>query len=73
MQIHLDDQNISPKLIYNLRSKILLDKILFLILRGPGVADLGMVKIEFYVVSNRGGPQLPDAFYRIKKYCFYPK
>ena len=34
-----------------------------------GVPDLGMVKIEFYNVSNRQGPQLPDAFYRIKKYC----
>ena len=32
-----------------------------------------MVKIEFYVVFNRGGPQLPDAFYRIKEYCSYPK
>ena len=36
---------------------------------GAGVPDLGMVKIEFYLVSIRGGPQLPDAFYRIKKYC----
>ena len=36
---------------------------------GGGVPDLGMVKIKFYVVSNRGGPQLPDDFYRIKKYC----
>ena len=33
-------------------------------LRGQGVPDLEMVKIEFYVVSNRGEPQLPDAFYR---------
>ena len=31
-----------------------------------GVPDLGMVKIECYAVSKRGGSQLPDAFYRIK-------
>ena len=35
-----------------------------------GVPDLGMVKIEFYNVYNRKEPQLPHAFYRIKKYCF---
>ena len=29
-----------------------------------------MVKIEFYDISNRKGHQLPDAFYRIKKYYF---
>ena len=41
-----------------------------MLLKGAGgVPDLGMVKIEFYVVSNRGEPQLPDAFYRFKKYC----
>ena len=34
-----------------------------------GDPDLGMVKIEFYVGPNREGPQLPDAFYRIKEYC----
>ena len=28
-----------------------------------------MVKIEFYVVSDKGEPQLPDAFYFLKKYC----
>ena len=33
-----------------------------------GFPDLRMVKIEFYVVSDRGEP-LPDAFYRINKYC----
>ena len=38
-------------------------------LRGPGVDDPGMVKIEFSVVSDRWECQLPDAFYRIKKYC----
>ena len=32
-----------------------------------GVPDLGMVKIEFSIVLNRGESQLPDAFYRIKK------
>ena len=38
-------------------------------LRGPGgVPDLGMVKIEFSIVLDRGEPKLPDAFYRIKKY-----
>ena len=31
-----------------------------------GVDDLGKVKIEFSVVSDRGECQLPDAFYRIK-------
>ena len=34
-----------------------------------GFPDLRMVKIEFYVVSDRGEPPLPDAFYRINKYC----
>ena len=36
---------------------------------GGGVDDLGKVNIEFSVVSDRGVCQLPDAFYRIKKYC----
>ena len=36
-----------------------------------GVDDLG--KVEFSIVSDRGECQLPDAFYRIKKYCFQPK
>ena len=27
-----------------------------------GVPDLRMVKIEFYVVCDRGQPQLPDVF-----------
>ena len=35
---------------------------------GRGVPDLGMVEIEFYFVIDRGGPQLPDALDRIKKY-----
>ena len=34
-----------------------------------GVFDLAKVEIEFSVVSDRGECQLPDAFYRIKKYC----
>ena len=39
-------------------------------LRGPGgVDDPGKVKIEFSVVSDRRECQLPDAFYRIRKYC----
>ena len=42
-------------------------------LRGPGVPDLRMVKIEFYVVCDRGRLQLPDAFCRIKIYCFQTK
>ena len=33
------------------------------------VFDLGKVKIEFSVVSDRGDCQPPDAFYCIKKYC----
>ena len=33
-----------------------------------GVPDLEMVKIELSIVLDRGEPQLPDAFYRIKKY-----
>ena len=33
-----------------------------------GVPDLEMVKIEFSIVLDRGEPQLPDAFYQIKKY-----
>ena len=41
-------------------------------LRGRGgVPDLGMGKIEFYAVSNRGGPQLSDAFNRIKNTSNY--
>ena len=36
-------------------------------LRGQGVLDLGMVKIEFDVVFDRGQCKLPDAFYGIKK------
>ena len=37
-------------------------------LRGPGVPVLEMVKIKFSIVLDKGEPQLPDAFYRIKKY-----
>ena len=33
-----------------------------------GVPDLGMVEIEFFVVIERGEPQLPYTFYRIKKH-----
>ena len=36
------------------------------LLRGRGVFDLGKVKIEFNVVSERGECQLPDAFYWTK-------
>ena len=36
---------------------------------GGGVDDPGKVKIEFYVVPDKGECQLPDAFYQIKKYC----
>ena len=40
------------------------------LLRGLGrVFDLGMVEIEFSIVSDRGECQLSDAFYRINKYC----
>ena len=39
-------------------------------LRGPGgVFDLGMGKIEFDAVFDRGKCKLPDAFYGIKKNC----
>ena len=38
-------------------------------LRGPRDPDLRMVKIEFYVVFDRDEPHLPNALYRIKKYC----
>ena len=39
-------------------------------LRGlGGVFDLAKVEIEFFIVSDREECQLPDAFYRIKKYC----
>ena len=42
----------------------------FKVVKGAGgVPDLRMVEIEFYVVCDRGQPQLPDAFYRIEKYC----
>ena len=34
-----------------------------------GVLDLGIVKIEFDVVFDRGEWKLPDAFYRMKKYA----
>ena len=33
-----------------------------------GAFDLAKVEIEFYVVSDKGECQLPNAFYRIKKY-----
>ena len=36
-----------------------------IVLRGPGVLDLGMMKIEFDVVFDRGKCQLPDTFYGI--------
>ena len=39
-------------------------------IKEAGVPDLGMVEIKFYVVFHRGGPQLPDALNRIKKYCY---
>ena len=40
----------------------------FFKLRGPGGGpDFEMVKIEFSIVLDRGEPQLPDAFYWIKK------
>ena len=32
-------------------------------LGGRGVPDLGIVKIKFFVVFDRGEPQLPNAFY----------
>ena len=32
-----------------------------------GVRDLGMVKIEFDIIFDRGESYLPDAFYGIKK------
>ena len=35
-------------------------------LRGQGVLDLGMGKIEFDAVFDRGQCKLPDAFYGIK-------
>ena len=35
--------------------------------KGARVPDLRMVEIEFFVVLDRE-PQLPDTFYRIKKY-----
>ena len=38
-------------------------------LRGPGVDDLGKVKIEFPAFDDRGECQLPNAFYWIKKFC----
>ena len=34
-----------------------------------GVPDLGMVKTEFYVPSDRVEAQLPNGFYLINKYC----
>ena len=37
-----------------------------LTLRGPGVPELRMAKIEFYVVSDSRGE--PIALYRFKKY-----
>ena len=38
-------------------------------IKGAGwVPNLGLVKIEFSIVLDRGEPQLPDAFYQIKKY-----
>ena len=50
-------------------------KNIFLVLRGPGeeVDDPGKVKIELYVVSDRGECQLLDAFYQMKKYCSQAK
>ena len=38
--------------------------------KGGGVPDLGMVKIEFYVIFVRGEPKLPDAFYLINTIVF---
>ena len=38
-----------------------------LAINGPGVFDLGKVKIEFSIVSDRGECQLPNAFYQIKQ------
>ena len=37
-----------------------------------GVNDLVKVEFEFSIVSDRGECQLPDYFYRIKKYCSLP-
>ena len=43
---------------------------LFKHLKGAGgVLDLGMVKIEFDAVFDRGECKLPDAFFGMKKYC----
>ena len=39
-----------------------------LALKGAGGYDLGIFKIKFSIVHARGEPQLPDTFYRIKKY-----
>ena len=42
--------------------------LLILTVKGAGgVLDLGMVKIEFDVVFDRGEWKLPDAFYGMKK------
>ena len=38
-----------------------------------GGPHLGIFKIEFSVVHDRGEPQLPNTFYRIKKYLSQPK
>ena len=35
----------------------------------PGGLDLGIDKIEFDAVFDRGKCKLSDAFYGIKKYC----
>ena len=41
-----------------------------ILLRGQGgVPDLVMVKNDFMCVYDEGHGGLPDAFYRIKKYC----
>ena len=41
---------------------------IFFSLKGAGGPDLGISKIEFSIVHDRGEPQLPDTFYCIKKY-----
>ena len=39
-----------------------------IIFKGAGGPDLGILKIEFSIVHDRGESELPDNFYRIKKY-----
>ncbi len=41
-------------------------------LRGQGVFEFGILKYEFMYVYDARHGGLPYAFYRIKKYCFWP-